>query len=232
MSLFSGKMRVPAVDAPPPPKGGFRRVWFLLKTHFGKFLSLNVLFLAFCVPVVTIPAAIAASDRVCLVLWREGNCFLWEEFWGEFKSELFNSLPVGILALCGAGLIALGVIVNSAAMSAAVAWTLRVLFVAGGAWCSAVASYAFTMLALIRLPVGKILSNALLLTMLEPKRTLEIVALGGGFALLGGFFLPYSLPLWLFFWCALWQLCVSTLCYGPITRRVLPANETVTISNR
>jgi hypothetical protein len=103
MSLFSGKMRGPAVDAPPPPKGGVRRVWFLLKTHFGKFLSLNVLFLAFCVPVVTIPAAIAASDRVCLVLWREGNCFLWEEFWGEFKSELFNSLPSESLRSAGRG---------------------------------------------------------------------------------------------------------------------------------
>jgi uncharacterized membrane protein YesL len=230
VSLFFGKRHVPTVDALPPPKSGFQRGWFLIKTHLSKFISLNILFLVFCLPVVTIPAAFAATNRVCLVLWREGNCFLWEEFWSEFKREFIRALLVGIPAVCGIGLMALGLILNGEGMSVIAAWTLRILFAAGGAWCSAVTSYAFGMLALIRLPVGKILSNALFLTMLEPKRTFGIVVFGSGVVLLGGFFLPYTLPLCLFIWCAFWQFGVSALSYGPIKRRVLASNESCPMS--
>lgn len=71
----------------PPPADGMRRFWFLFCTHFFKIILLNLLYLLFCVPVFTIPAATAGMTNVLMKLWREGNCFLWADFWSEFKTE-------------------------------------------------------------------------------------------------------------------------------------------------
>lgn len=221
MSLLARREKIPVKDAPPPPKGGYPRVWFLFATNFWKLVSLNLLFLLFSLPVVTVPAAIAALDRVCLLLWREGNCFLFDDFLAEWKSSLLRALPVGLIALLSAGMLVFGATLGGGAVVSG-AFVPRILLLAGGCWLALIAGYAFIMLALIRLPVRQILKNALLLTMLEPKRTMLILLTGCAFFLFGGFLLPYTVPLWLFIWFAAWQLCACALAYSPILGRMLP----------
>ena len=43
------------------------------------------------------PAALCAMDRALIVLVREGNVLLWEEFRDEFKKDFWRSLPLGLL---------------------------------------------------------------------------------------------------------------------------------------
>ncbi len=81
-----------------PPKGGAKRFWFLFATHFDKLIRLNLLFLAFCIPVITAPAALCGMNRVLIKLVRDGHCYMWSDFIGEFKASLWKSLPFG--ALC------------------------------------------------------------------------------------------------------------------------------------
>ncbi len=83
------------IDAPPPDKG-WKRVLFVLATHFWKLVSLNMLFVLFSVPVVTIPAALCGLNRATIKLYREGNCFVWTEFFKEFRANLFKAMPFGI----------------------------------------------------------------------------------------------------------------------------------------
>ena len=52
------------------------------------------------------PAALCAMDRVLIVLVREGNVLLWEEFRDEFKKDFWRSLPLGLLF---GGLLFLGI---------------------------------------------------------------------------------------------------------------------------
>ena len=63
----------------PAPQGGAALYFYLLKTYFWQLLWLSWVFLLSCIPVVTIPAALAAMSRVCLKLVREGCCLFWAE---------------------------------------------------------------------------------------------------------------------------------------------------------
>ena len=81
----------------PAPREGARRFFYLFWNHAWKLIRLNLLFLACCIPVVTMPAALCAMDRALIVLVREGNVLLWEEFWDEFKKDFWRSLPLGLL---------------------------------------------------------------------------------------------------------------------------------------
>ena len=96
----------------PVPQRGAKRYFFLLGTHFWKLVAGNLLFLVFSIPVVTMPASLAALNRVCVKLVRDGNCLLWQEFWAEWKqgfvSSLLLGLPYGIGIAAGYYLVSLG----------------------------------------------------------------------------------------------------------------------------
>ena len=82
----------------PIPEQGIKRFIFLLRTHFWKLISLNLLTVLFSIPIITIPAALCGMNRVLIKLTVEGNCFLWTEFIQEFKANLFKGLPFGLFA--------------------------------------------------------------------------------------------------------------------------------------
>lgn len=54
----------------PAPREGARRFFYLFWNHAWKLIRLNLLFLACCIPVVTMPAALCAMDRALIVLVR------------------------------------------------------------------------------------------------------------------------------------------------------------------
>jgi uncharacterized membrane protein YesL len=63
-----------------------------------KLVALNLMFLAFSIPVVTMPASLCGMNRVLIKLWREGNCFLWSDFWDEFKANILKPCRLGLYA--------------------------------------------------------------------------------------------------------------------------------------
>ena len=75
----------------PPPKKGIKRYLFISYTYFWKLCRLNLLFILFCLPIVTIPPSLAAMSRVLLKMAREGNTFIFSDFFAEFKSSFFKS---------------------------------------------------------------------------------------------------------------------------------------------
>jgi len=81
----------------PAPREGVRRYFYLLWNHFWTFIGVNLMFVAFSLPVVTLPAALCAMDRVFIKLVRDGYALVWLEFRDEFKAELPQSLPLGAL---------------------------------------------------------------------------------------------------------------------------------------
>jgi len=83
------------VDA-PPPTSGFPRFWFVLKTHFGKLILANVLFLLFSIPIITLPASLCGLNSVCIQLMRTGKCFLAQDFFDGFKRKFWLNTLFGI----------------------------------------------------------------------------------------------------------------------------------------
>ena len=82
------------------PKGGVKRVGYVLWNYAGRLVGANVLFLLCCIPIVTIPAALSALNRYLSAIYRVGYGFSLEDYWKEFKSDILKNLPAGVWDWC------------------------------------------------------------------------------------------------------------------------------------
>ena len=205
----------------PAPQEGSRRFFYLLWTYIWKLVWLNVAFLIFCVPVITIPAALSAMDRALIVLVRDGNVLLWEEFRDEFRRDFRASLPLGLIF--GALLflsyyllsLALGNLTNMLG-PVAFAIGLFVLFFALGR-----GSYAFLLRAMYDLTTGEILKNANAMAAVRGGRGLAAVLLDlCGLFLVYAFF-PYSLVAVALIGVSLHHFLLCYLLNAPIQERII-----------
>jgi uncharacterized membrane protein YesL len=175
----------------PVPTGGIRRYFFLLYTHFWKLVALNLIFLLFSLPLITLPAALCGMNRVWVKLIGEGNSFLWQDFFGEFKSSFVKSLPLGLLF--GGGLFVAWYLLSLSftngqtvfgMLFAAIGLFVLLLSLLMGGW-------AFVLVAMLPLRNRDILKNARALAVLSRSRSAGLILT----ALMLGFFTVVLLPL-------------------------------------
>jgi uncharacterized membrane protein YesL len=165
-------------DDRPVPTSGAARYFFLLQTHFWKLITLNLIFVAFSIPVITLPAALCGLNRALIKLIREGHCFLWHEFFKEFRESFAKSLLLGMIF--GGGLFAayyglsLG-LTNAQSIfgmifSAMGIFALMLALLMGG--------WAFVLAAMLPLGIRDILRNARALAFLDKKCSAAVLGLG------------------------------------------------------
>ena len=172
----------------PAPSGGIAGYFYQIGIFFWKFAKMNILFLLASLPLITLPVALTALNRVCIVLVRDRNVLAWEEFRDEFKSSFKKGLLLGLI-------VAVWVFAAYYLLSLGLTnWDnpFGVVFMAAGAVAGAfmliLAAYAFVLLAALELPLRHILGNARALMFLGRKWTLAIFAL----------LLSVAVLLWLF----------------------------------
>jgi hypothetical protein len=208
------------VTAPPPEKG-LKRFFFLLGTHLWKIVMLNLLFLAFSIPVVTIPAAICGMNRALIKLVREGNCFIWSEFIKEFKANIFKSLPFGLLSAFllfdSYYFFSLSISNQNGGINV---WMAAVGFLLLG-FEILLSSYVFVFLPTLALKNKFIAKNALIFVITEWKTNLLILGCSLVMALIIAAFFPYSVLLLMFLWFALSQFIVCNAVDEPLQRRII-----------
>jgi len=158
----------------PAPSVGVAGYFYKLITYFWQFLFLNCLFLLASLPIVTLPAALSAVNRVCIKMVREGSVLVWLEFRDEFKASFKKGLLMGLYfavwLFAAYYLVSLG-LTN---------WDnpFGVMFMAAGVVVFTIvavwAAYAFVLLASLDLPVRQLLQNARALMFLGRKWTLAV----------------------------------------------------------
>jgi len=87
----------PKEDFIKPPSQGIRRLFDVVRRDFLKIVLLNLLFLLFCIPLFTIPAAVTAMSKVTMTMFKNPCYYLWEEFITAFKKEFWKATLAGIL---------------------------------------------------------------------------------------------------------------------------------------
>ena len=208
------------LDLPAPQEGG-RRFFYLLWTYLWKLVWLNVVFLIFCIPVITIPAAISAMDRALIVLVRTGNVLLWEEFRDEFKRDFRACLPLGLvfgaLLFLSYYLLSLG-LGNLTNLVGPFAFALGLLVL-----CFALGrgSYAFLLRAMFDLPTGDILKNANAMAAVRGGRGWAAVLLDLCGLFLAYAFFPYSLIVTGLIGISLHHYLLCYLLNAPIQERII-----------
>lgn len=219
-SLFYQYKGGKGVTAPPPAKG-VKRFLFLYYTHFWKLIGLNLLFVLFCIPIVTIPPSITAMNKVLLNLAREGNTFYFKDFTDEFKSSLIKSWIAFIpwLVLIGIAVFGFMSIDNIYA-----SMPLIVVFIMIGSIIYCQTNYCFCMIALIDLPLGKIIKNSVIMVLLEMKRNVFII-LTIPIIILCAIFYIYSIPFTLLFVFSFTGLINVMISNEAIEARVIQPNQ-------
>ena len=207
------------------PKGGVKRVGYVLWNYAGRLVAANLLFLICCVPVVTIPAALSALNRYLSAIYRVGYGFSLEDYWKEFKSDIVKNLPAGVLA----GVLGFySYYLLSLAGNFGKGTTHDVLIGCGlGVMIFAIliGAYYFTMSAMLDLSIGALLKNTFLIMVLEWKMSILIVVtvlIAGGILLA---LAPYSLFLLLTIGISFPQMVVYACVDRAVERRVLQPFE-------
>lgn len=160
----------------PAPHSGIKGYLYLIYTYYWQMLFLNICFCLACIPIVTIPIALTALNRVYIKLCRDGVVLFWEEFLSECRSNRKKPLAAGILygvllfvcyyllSLSGGGLDLWGMLTGITGL------VLFILAVTTGA-------YTFILMAVQELPFQVLLKNARFLAALCPGQSAVILAL-------------------------------------------------------
>jgi uncharacterized membrane protein YesL len=187
---------------------------------------LNLLLLVFSIPVITLPAALCGMNRVLIKLYRDGNCFVWDEFYKEFRANLWKALPFGVLG----GIMLFASYYFLSVSTSAVADRIEPISAATGILLLCIAvlflNYVFVFLPTLELKNAQIARNALIFTIMEWKTNfmiLGIVAVTVAFSIA---LFPISLFTVTLFSISFMQYVICVAVNGPLQKRIIkPYNE-------
>jgi len=169
------------------------RMLYVLTEHFWQLLRANLLCVLFCLPVITIPAAVTALHAVIQQYYRKGYGDVWPTFIQSFREDFTERLFAAVLPFAAAvivGMILLNVstsVITYLVMATVVAVVL-ILY-----------GWLFPQLPFLDTSPLTALKNALILLGLENLKSFFLLAVQAVFLTLTVFFLPVSMLAFLFF---------------------------------
>lgn len=172
----------------PMPQSVNGRFFHIVRYHYGMLLGLNLLFLICCLPIVTIPSACCAMNRILLKLTEEKPVFFWKDFWAEFRQDFGKRLALWLpLAIAPFSLAFYAVWLGLDRDGTGTRLLCGVLVFL-------IQSYWFLCMALIDTSPGSNLKNAVILMAVEWKKALQVLLSAGLVYGLCLFFPLYSFP--------------------------------------
>lgn len=189
----------PGVSKNGPKKNRLRVFFEIFGRKFWKLCLLNLIYLLFCIPVVTIGPATSALMRVLKNYSIEKNSFVWSDFVESFKKDFGKSFIIGLLyAVIFTG-ITTGMFIYPDLIATSNLYLILMVITAIIGFVAVVSFFfAFLMTSTIDLTVKDILKNSLILTVVMGWRglltALLVAIIIGGPLALGAFVFP---PIWL-----------------------------------
>ena len=174
--LYEGNGRGEGPSGPRPK--GFKLLLNILRWHWWTLVKANILFYLFCLPVLTIPAALKALTRVCVLLLRGEPLDLWQDWWGAFRQGFLRATAAGALMAVALGASGFGVAfyVRGMAESGLLAAPALILAVLMGVLVMSLFSL-FPLLEFSELGLGEAVHSALLLVLVRLPQNLAVLAL-------------------------------------------------------
>ena len=204
------------------PPCGWQRAGVMALTHFWKLVAVNVLFIVFSLPVITLPAAITALNRVCVIIYRDGNIFLWHEFRKEFCRSFARSLIPGfgfaLLLFGGYFFMSLGNGNSGRGIAAIVFWSLGILMSGTGLVAGEIFFIIISVLEIRNFDAWK---NAVILCFAGPVQSITILLIVAALAAAMAAMMPLGLVLLLLIGVVLVQYPICFIVYDLIERMIL-----------
>lgn len=181
-----------------PQKKPFFKFWEVFASKFWKMITLNLIYVAFCLPIVTFGPATAAMTHVMRKFYLEDSIFMVSEFWTAFKKNFKQSVVIGIVDVF---LMALGAYTAFFYMSRAdfandsTNTLLLALSLAALVYVLMMHFYIYEQIVALNLSMGAIIKNALLLTVAGIKTNIIALIVVVGLMTPMILFLPWTVLL-------------------------------------
>lgn len=180
----------PGIEKDVPPKTGLPLLFETVRREWWSLVKLNLLFLLFCIPIITIGPAMAAMTKVTLVMIQDRPIDLWYDFWKAFRENFRQGLAAGLILAVIASVLILTTyfdllnLARNGWMLVLLAFNLTclVLFLLASL-------YVYPQVVMVSLPIGSILKNAWLLGISCLKHALPALL-----AIVGLNILPFVCP--------------------------------------
>lgn len=171
MSIF-GNYDTPGRGIPKAPmeKKGIFKFFEIYGRHVWKLVQVNLLFVLFCIPVVTIGPAISGLTKVARNYSQERNAFVWSDFWGTFKKCFKQSFIMGLIDLLFIVAVYVGFpVYQQLAQQNSMMYIMLVLFISSSLLFFMMHFYIYLMIVSTNLSLIQILKNSLFLVSLGIK---------------------------------------------------------------
>lgn len=89
----------PGIEKNAPPKKGIALYIELLTVDFWGFISLNMIYVICCLPIVTIGGATLAYTQLCCKLIRNEHVFIFSDFFNSFKHNFKKGILLSLVLL-------------------------------------------------------------------------------------------------------------------------------------
>ena len=202
MALLGSTQPRTGVPKAPAEKKGLFKFGEIYGRRCWQLITLNLIFLLACIPIVTIGPAIAAMTKVCRNWSQERNAFVWADFWDAFKKNFKQGFVMGTIDLvCLVGFYVAILSYYEWASETSAMYIPLIICISCCTVFFMMHFYIYLMIASTNLSLFKIIKNSFFLVSLGIKKSLWtlliwIIVL---FLMIG--FLPYSLfiiPFWPF----------------------------------
>lgn len=176
-------------------KKRFFEFFELLFRKMGSLIKLNLLYLLFCIPIITIGPATVALFKIARYYVEGKPVFLFSDFFDAFKSNLLQGFIMSIISG------AIAVVGFEAAIFYFVKTTESAFyFVPLGLIgfvslvCIFASFYTFLLISSVNLKLFNILKNSVMLAFLGARTNLLTLIFAGGITFISVWYIPISIP--------------------------------------
>ena len=142
---------------------------------FWKLITINLMYIIFCLPIITIGPATAGITKILRNYAREEHAFIFADFWDTFKQNFKKAFIIGILDILIVGIVFFDIYVYLQIITDKIVWiiTLAVLMLTTTIFLF-MNYYIYTLLITFKLSFKQVIKNSFLFAWIGFWRNLGI----------------------------------------------------------
>ncbi len=219
--LFDYSKPGKGVDKNGPQKKRFFLFFELFFRKFWKMITLNLLYVLFCIPIVTIGPATAAMARIMKEFACERPVFLWSDFWEHFKKNFKQGFLMELLDIVVIFFAYIAYHFYQYRVGEDPMYYIPMALTMGVIYLAIVMNYyIFLMIATVDMSLPKIIKNSLLLALGMRTNILTFI-ITTALIMAAYFFWPIGILLTLVILCSLCWFIIAFNSYQYIDKYVI-----------
>jgi uncharacterized membrane protein YesL len=201
-----------------PAKQGIELFFDVFWREFWELCKLNLIFILFCLPVVTIPAALTAMSKITMMMLMDKPMYTFDDFRSAFKAEWKRAGLVGLIYF---PLLALTVLSQLFYSNVYANFVLYVVSMFACAVLLIAGFYIFPMIAMLDFGIKGIFKNAFLMTFLRMPQNILAFVIIAVLSFLVWMFLPPTIMALLLIFFALCNLIATFCAYTGLKKHII-----------